>query len=263
MNKPWSKRKPAKPSYPFFGLTQVCQQVRAEYRPLWLSASVIVIEFERFEKFVQTFFPESQQLDSEDPGAVGLKCLVLTWDPVQRNQFLPILQFSGRYPATNIQLSLRILGLPPIIKDKKCPYCGHRGNGIRTPLCEHKANVLADWEEHRLNALRSLLVLVEKVMTHDNEFWKSDISAGFIERVDLPLWLDLDTNGENERDLPSIELSFSRENSSSWMPIGRFRGHETCASQPADCKIWKEYLEGVRLEDLDDPEFPIELHLAM
>ncbi|KAF2438713.1 hypothetical protein P171DRAFT_448797 [Karstenula rhodostoma CBS 690.94] len=263
--KPWSKKKPAKPTYPFFGLTQVCRQTRTEYRPLWLRSSIILIRYRLFEEFIHTFFPKDQQPYDEDSAAVGLGGLHILWNREKCTKLLPILQFVHRYLCTDIRFRFEASELPPIIKDKRCRHCGHRGNGVRGLLCDHKLNVFTLWRYSQWIALWKIIDVFHWIMDNDNAFWKSDIRVGFIEQVDVPLWLEDDENEENEHDIPSINLGFSRETSSSCTPLERFRGHEAHGARPVECAIWREYLRNIEMAAFDSPESdsPFEVYAYM
>ncbi|KAJ4358648.1 uncharacterized protein N0V89_003232 [Didymosphaeria variabile] len=253
--KPWSKTKPAKPHYPFFGLSQVCRQLRAEYRPLWLSSSTFAIKYQDLEALLGAFFSEDARLDGDSQEAVGLGRLIIDWEDRQSAQLLPILRFAHRYPNTTVAFS-HVPTWTPLWLKVKCPDCGHRGSGARKPLCEHKSDRLDDWTEAWPDMHNNYLTTVHALLSHDNEAWKSDIRTGFIERVDLPVWRDLNPFVENKLDHLSMELTLSRKNSSSWMPLERFRGHETCLSQEDcvdDC-VWGDYLEGIDLPALKYPD---------
>ncbi|PVI05312.1 hypothetical protein DM02DRAFT_725273 [Periconia macrospinosa] len=55
----------------FFGLTQVCRQIRAEYRPMWLSNSTVRIKFHKLEHFLEVFHGRG----------LGPRALTISWNP--------------------------------------------------------------------------------------------------------------------------------------------------------------------------------------
>ncbi|KAL1613178.1 hypothetical protein SLS60_001410 [Paraconiothyrium brasiliense] len=244
---PWSKAKPAKPHYPFFGLSQVCRQIRAEYRPLWLSSSSFTIKYQDLEALVGAFFPEYEQQDGDSQAAVGLGRLIIDWeDSENANQLLPLLRFAHHYPNTDISWCSILFQTPTWFKTK-CTECGHRGSGVRKPLCEHKLDRLEDWRVIWPDMHDRYLTLVQALISHNNESWKSDIRTGFIERVNVPVWREPDLLHENQYDHLLVDLKLSRKNGSSWMPPEQFHGHETCLFRPGGCDVRKDYLEGIDL----------------
>ncbi|KAF2132776.1 hypothetical protein P153DRAFT_393732 [Dothidotthia symphoricarpi CBS 119687] len=60
-----------KPSWKFFGLVQSCKQIRAEYRPLWLSNSRVRVQPENLGPFVDAFFPDLTGL-KQAPGLLEI-----------------------------------------------------------------------------------------------------------------------------------------------------------------------------------------------
>jgi hypothetical protein len=52
---PWAQR-----VWQFFGLTQSCQQLRSEYRPLWIRDFTVRLRTGNLSEFVATFLPTSE-----------------------------------------------------------------------------------------------------------------------------------------------------------------------------------------------------------
>jgi hypothetical protein len=65
--KPWTAQK-------YFGLTQVCKQIRAEYRPLWLRDSTFRIDLPKLCPFITTYYPKIEDYENAP------KSLLINWD---------------------------------------------------------------------------------------------------------------------------------------------------------------------------------------
>lgn len=77
--KDWSRGSKDDSARKFFGLTQVCRQIRAEYRPLWTQKSSVCIHYHDVEVYFEVFHRTFTHFES---GNDTPKNLWIYWDPI-------------------------------------------------------------------------------------------------------------------------------------------------------------------------------------
>jgi hypothetical protein len=177
----------------FFGLTQVCKKIRAEYLPLWIRSASLRVSYDEFDDYVDTFHNE------ENDPVVAPKLLQISYDlgkeyeaPVKPHlNLLPFLEFRAHHPTTQIELipidnsgwknpergpEFRLYGF--------CLNCGEADSGKTEALCDQ---LKADLESLQWDAWYGYVHLYEAntLISHENRIWTADIASGFISGVRL------------------------------------------------------------------------------
>jgi hypothetical protein len=89
----------------WFGLTQSCKQVRAEYRPRWMSALSVRLTPTALPYFAATFLPEEGALGSNAPEVVQVPWPCDHHKKSKTQTFLtPLLQLKARLPAIRFNI---------------------------------------------------------------------------------------------------------------------------------------------------------------
>jgi hypothetical protein len=87
----------------FLGLAQTCQQLRSEYRPLWIRDLAVRLRPNNFSEFVATFLPSSQELQH------GPQLIQISWwhgyDNITRERIMPMLLLHAQLPKFASTLS--------------------------------------------------------------------------------------------------------------------------------------------------------------
>jgi hypothetical protein len=155
----------------FFPLTQVCQQIRKEYRPLRLRDSTLRLVFEDLPGWFDTFYPTTTDLQNYP------KVLQISWRPEIDNAEGHILDITPL-----IQLSAHCdLSLMEFIDHQKlCYACESKtmswdDSVVATVNCNCRKNVYdTDYRIYLLDQAGHTDELQDFIM-NENEAWKEDI----------------------------------------------------------------------------------------
>jgi hypothetical protein len=196
----------------FFGLTQVCKQLRSEYQPIWLRGSVARVKLSSVSEFLQTFYPDIAALG-------GPKRLQISW-AVEDYEYdmadyhdsdydkpLPLMDlFRLRAHCNTTEVEFVAMGG----EGEPCQACigdmedmvsdGEDPSEYDYVNCRH-----GDWY---LDWCFGYLVSLNKLLANDNAEWLSAIREGRINDVSLVAnyqsrWHEL---------LATIRICFARPN---------------------------------------------------
>jgi hypothetical protein len=198
---PWAQR-----VWQFFGLTQSCQQLRSEYRPLWIRDLTVQLRTGNFSEFVATFLPTSK-----DESLLGPKLIQISWNHGPDSIFgldqTPFLLLRGRFPDIRFDfVSYRLADLNMEPSDELCEFCceqtyleehGHDpedADGYCT--CFDSDMDYEEWlmvEEDRMDYTH----ILKDFLSNNNEKWMTDILA---ENITVKCFFDRET------DLPTFKI---------------------------------------------------------
>lgn len=154
----------------FFGLTQVCKQLREEYRPIWLRNSRVRVAYEDVADYIYTFH--------------GLE--------TQWTHIPEMLQISVDYPfddpddIMDLTLPLRIHAHSKGSKVQVIPYeltLGEEG----AYNYDHLAQTYEEYVAESLGDRFPYVVGVNNLLAHDNPFWLHDIEKNNVIGFELQL----------------------------------------------------------------------------
>ncbi|KAF2438714.1 hypothetical protein P171DRAFT_477084 [Karstenula rhodostoma CBS 690.94] len=232
----------------FFGLTQTCKKIRAEYLPLWMRNASLRVLYEEFGSYVKTFHNKKQ-------GSVqGPKQLLISYDlgaayeapETPRMNLLRLLRFRACHPSTGIEVVPHDEAGwynpergPEYRMDEFCSECDQADTGNTWSLCDHLKEVL---EEYQYEALAGYVHLeeVNGLISHDNPIWVADIASGFIAEVYMKR-MKLDNY---------VELGLDTEYCSSWESADMFdqKNQENRVFLRIDTP-WFQYRKDIGLDD--------------
>ncbi|KAF1954967.1 hypothetical protein CC80DRAFT_566153 [Byssothecium circinans] len=141
----------------FFGLTQTCQQIRTEYRPVWLRNSIARIRFHDLKYFLAIFYPKENN--------IGPKILQIVWDGNKdcgldrMVDLLPLLHLRASNENTRVEF------IPYAHLEWKKPQINETFNW----------NDILNRQEYLYFDGRRHLVSLNNMFNHNNAKWFSDI----------------------------------------------------------------------------------------
>jgi hypothetical protein len=177
------------PTWKFFGLIQTCQQIRAEYRPLWLRNLTLSLSNSCLKDFVTTFLSSSDGLNDV------LKRVKIEWrgryDENAIHDLTQILQLRACSPTTSF-----LYGSYTIFNEgDTCSHCfketkaRRRGKVYDAKSIKSCTCTWVSWESYQS---QTRFRLVQNLIRNDNPVWQSRVLANqmsigfyFVSRSDL------------------------------------------------------------------------------
>ncbi|CAO2648628.1 Nn.00g078950.m01.CDS01 [Neocucurbitaria sp. VM-36] len=215
----------------FISLTQTCQQLRAEYRPLWLGASNALIRMEHLTQFLNTFYPSTADLQHAP------KELYLSWNvgvdhKSESYDFTPLLQlhaFKPKFSPKFIPYKVAQQIMPERELCEACKSGDYESDSDDSSFfcfsldCEcgmQSEFNYEDWEIETYDEMEEYTSDLEALLRNGNEAWLKDLREHNI----------------------SVHCSYD-DKTSQWTANIRFRGrsipeHLRPGKKPIDC-AWK------------------------
>ncbi|KAI8932550.1 hypothetical protein NX059_010725 [Plenodomus lindquistii] len=158
----------------YFALTQVCQQIRCEYRPLWLRDSSVRIMFKDLHPFMHIYYHDRAQYQNAP------RFLCISWDHSSRGTEYAqfdigiLLDLIACCPTLTIRFVCHRL-VESDLPNQECPQCGHSLYCGCEEFCDHEAAYMAAIET--LHEHYSYLEELNAFLAHRNEAWLQQIRA--------------------------------------------------------------------------------------
>jgi hypothetical protein len=170
----WNQR-----PWQFYGLTQACVQLRAEYRPLWMRALEVRLTFVTLPKFEDVFLPKGTQQQHAP------RLIQVSWEHGSdnyrgRNQLKPLLMLRARFPTLRFEfVPFDVAELKLMPGEKPCEECADmmiRYGYDSDPdcQCDDPDMSYAEWvelEEDRMCYTK----IIEGFLANDNGIWHKAI----------------------------------------------------------------------------------------
>ncbi|KAF2438718.1 hypothetical protein P171DRAFT_490772 [Karstenula rhodostoma CBS 690.94] len=188
--KQWPIEDYTRSSRKYYGLTQVCRQVRAEYFPIWKRTSSVRISFDDFASFVTSFYGDEH--NAYGPGLLQLSFKRPSLGiPVQLYHFA---EFRIAHPNTEIQfVSHELINWPRTYGSKprrrlrstttysgfNCRTCGHRYGGPGSSMCVHQYNTFR-LGRGNIASRYGYLQEFNRIVNHNNKKFQDEVSGGSI-----------------------------------------------------------------------------------
>ncbi|KAI4646758.1 hypothetical protein J4E93_004981 [Alternaria ventricosa] len=168
-------------------LTQVCKQIRTEYRPIWLRQSCFHMELSAVDRFVHTYYPKATSYQNAP------RLLLISWDHGQiegefgedydgeghsdcyedsmqdvRSDITLLIRLRAHCPSFTAKFVSRRI-LEHDVRNLHCEECGHNLNCPCDTSCDHEDTWdEATWQmEDSYQYLRSL----NAFLANSNENW--------------------------------------------------------------------------------------------
>lgn len=190
------KQWPMDPSSPsarkFFGLTQVCKQIRAEYRPIWLQQSSVRVFLRDHLDYIDTFH-----------GGMGghkhmPQLIQISWlnGDDKRVELTGLFSIRAHSNGTRIEMISHVLHQHEkhLANCSGCEFCGHIWTEIEivldypesweTELEPHE--LLACYKNETMVIIYPYLVTLNTLFEYGNPNWLRDIKSKEI----LEVWVD-------------------------------------------------------------------------
>ena len=182
----YEKKSHAERVWKFFALTQVCKQIRAEYRPLWINdCSIRLNSTYSLRSFVDDF------LHQTDTVKHAPKLFQYAWehddDSKRRVDLTVLLQLRAHCPHFQVEFVPYKVATGDQVHDDICPPCLTRSFNE-----EHGLDFLSDdgqcfcpefdmdqeeWEYHKVDQM-SYTSDIEQFIHNDNEAWIHAVKEG-------------------------------------------------------------------------------------
>lgn len=227
----------------FFGLTQVCKQIRAEYRPLWLRNSSVRIHLSHLNLFLQVFHEPRWTIETSP------KLLQISWDhndDFARGQhpfdITKLLHLRAHCPSTKIEFVAHGLaeGEGPDLEDD-CWVCMEDPDSDADDPdyeCHHGEAMYEDWVDFMMREYWYLRGL-NRFLSKKDPTWLAQIREHGILQVHLTL--------ESLHGGEGVVIGLSHKAAS------RIKGKGSLIT------LAENYLKSVGLADEDWPYLPIDV----
>jgi hypothetical protein len=208
----------------FYALTQVCKQVRLEYRPLWLRNSCIRIKLRDLKCFLRMFYTKDVSTSLIAP-----KLVQVSWDhdtDYEEDQILdltPLFKLYASCPTLKVEFVCHAVvegQVPDLDYDDDCDICLEEFiDAGYDPEAEPEA--LADWEcyhedlrssarfetwlDDMLDDEYGYLPYLNQFLSHRNEQWLADIRKDRIKHIGLKM------KTHDADNVPEIHIQLSAE----------------------------------------------------
>jgi hypothetical protein len=152
----------------FLALTQICKQIRAEYRPLWLRDSSINLNLDDVKCFITTFFPTT------DGYGNAPKLLLISWDHEGGYDedllfdITPLLRLRAHCPTLVTWFVCRPL-LDGDIPEIECWECGNSVHCGCDNNCDHEEAI--DEAFFELDMDYNYTMAIDDFIANGNEMW--------------------------------------------------------------------------------------------
>jgi hypothetical protein len=172
----------------FFGLTQSCKQIRAEYRPLWFRKLEILIPPGWLSEFVETFLSSPEELQHA-PSLVQIEWERDIHDYVNAKcNITALIRLRAHRPAFQFKFVPRRLADGTTRDDEICWYCINEmestelgrveGDNIYEQCaCAPLDLDIDDWESFQYDVIERTR-FIENFIRNDNATWLSDMREG-------------------------------------------------------------------------------------
>lgn len=182
---PWPIKHPHSSARNYFGLTQVCKQIRTEYRPLWMRNSSVRVKLEALRLWMWVFYagkhqhqnaPQLLQISwaNEDDSSSSERMLDLT----------PLIQLRAHRPTFTVEFVADALveGLGrPLVSGELCSVSGEPLLTQEDRQAKYDDWILMQEAEH------SYLPALNEFLAHDNARWLSHIRDHKVCRVNCTI----------------------------------------------------------------------------
>jgi hypothetical protein len=106
------------------GLAQCCQQLRSEYRPLWIRNFAVRLRPHNFSEFVLTFFPPTTQEQKHGPELIQISWEHGVDNVCSQQDIMPFLLLHARFPNVRFQhVPYRVADLEQGPDEQVCDHC--------------------------------------------------------------------------------------------------------------------------------------------
>ncbi|KAH9879404.1 hypothetical protein J1614_002844 [Plenodomus biglobosus] len=163
-------------------LTQVCQQIRAEYRPIWFRDACIPIRFELSESYFTTFFPKDSAVN------YAPKLLQFSWAYGMSNS-LPFGEMTYLLQLRASRETFRCAFFPEAFTEprqfERCDYCSEEQllqkhdmpdcyNTFDECVCPPWDVPYLEWRDFLVDQM-SYTTIISRFVHNDNNAWLQEV----------------------------------------------------------------------------------------
>jgi len=150
----------------FFALTQVCNQIRTEYRPLWVRDASILVKTRKVDDFVRDFAPGLLDLEQIPKLKIAWRYDVGIW--IKGLNITLLLQLRAHYPSFDCEF------VAPEVPAEMRPiggFCSIHNRNLQGCGCP---NIRGGWENYT-NEQMDNIELLHNFIYNDTKAWLETI----------------------------------------------------------------------------------------